>query len=247
MKALAAPSLAAFLAMGPALAAVPAAGTHAAPQAAAIHWKYQLSDVVVDRKDAEGKPSHQLNIEVLDYFLHTIAAYAAGDRTPPSVSARDDIFNKLTRLTALLAELDHGASTDVNIVRREALAYDTAAQFGFGGASEKADALYRQLLAQDSDEPGTNLLYGSFLARTDKTRDQGITYLQKAVQLGVKQANYTLGVAYVTEDKKPEALTALRQYTLDFPKDERAQRLLAAVKSGDVKRQYQASPAAGTH
>lgn len=246
MKAFAAAlCLSALLATGPALAATPAPA--AATQASTIHWKYKLSDVVVDQKDADGKPTHALNIEVLDYFLHTIAAYASGERAPPDDASKDDILNKLTRLTALLAELDQGPSTDENVLRREALAYDTAAQFGFGGASAKADALYKRLLDQDPDEPGTNLLYGGFLARYDASRERSVPYLQKAVQLGVKQANYTLAVVYLTENKKPEALTALRQYTHDYPKDQRAQRLLAAVQSGDVKQQYEASPAAGTH
>ena len=249
MKTLACLSLSAVLATAPALAApsAPAATTRSAPQAGAIHWKYPLSAVVADQKDADGKPTHALNIQVLDYFLHAIAAYASGDRLPPSEAAKDDILNKLTRLTALLVELDQGPSTDVNVIRREALAYDIASQFGFGGAAEKADGLYKRLLDQDPDEPGTNLLYGGFLARSDASRERSIPYLQKAVQLGVKQANYTLGVVYVTENKKPEALAALRQYTHDFPKDQRAQHLLDSVKSGDVKQQYEASPAAGTH
>lgn len=216
--------------------APPAASRPAAPPA--IHWQHTLSEVVVASTDASGKNVGQLNLGVLDYFLQTISDYSESDAAALNDARRIDVINKLSRLTMLLTELDQGGSADVNILRREALAYNLAYNLGYSKEQQPADALYQRLLKQDPDEPATNFLYGAFLAQADATRGQSIAYLDKALKLGVKKANFTLGLVYITQSKDKQALACLQQYSADYPEDQRAKRLIAAVKSGDIKRQY---------
>lgn len=215
----------------------PPAASQAAP-APPIQWQHKLSDVVVTRTDAEGKSVSQLNLGVLDYFLETIDGYSESDAADVDDARHHDVANKLGRLTVLLGELDKGPDTNLDILRREAFAYSLAYNLGFESVQGKADALYQRLLQQDPDEPATNFLYGAFLAQADATRDKSIPYLDKALKLGVKKANYTLGLVYITEGKDSQALACLQQYAADYPGDKRAQRLIAAVKKGDIKRQY---------
>lgn len=210
-----------------------------APQSAPIHWQYKLSDVVATTTGADGKPSQALNMEVVDYFLQTIAGRV--DQYPivfASNAERIDVTDKLGRLTALLSELDDGASVNLDILRREAFAYNLAYDMDFPGSGEKADSLYQRLLKLTPDEPAANYLYGAFLAANDKLRPQSIPYLEKAAKLGVKKANYTLGVVYVAMGKDQQALTCLQQYATDYPDDQRVKSLIAAVKSGDIRREY---------
>ncbi len=223
--------------------AAPPAATNAAP----IHWQHRLSDVVVTRSDGTGKTVHQLDLGVLDYFLDAISGYSESGAAGVNDARRHDVVNKLSRLTQMLTELDQGATVDLNVLRREALAYNLAYNLGFQSAGPQADVLYQRLLKAEPDEPVDNYLYGAFLAQGDATRDKSVAYLDKSLKAGVKKANYTLGLVYITQGKNQEALACLQQYSADFPKDARAKRLIAGVKSGDIKRQYQGAAGAATH
>ncbi len=214
-------------------------GADNAPQPAPIHWQYKLSDVAVTKTGADGSITHALSLEVVDYFLQTIAGRV--DQYPivfASNAERMDVTDKLGRLTAILSELDEGASVNLDILRREAFAYNLAYDMDFPGSGEKANDLYQRLLKMTPDEPAANYLYGAFLAANDTLRPQSIPYLEKAGKLGVKKANYTLGVVYVALGKDQQALTCLQQYSADFPDDQRVKSLIAAVKSGDIRRKY---------
>ena len=248
LKTLAALAAAASLFTTAASAAVPApAASSKAPAAPAIHWQHKLSDVMVTRADESGKTVHQLDINVLDYFLDTISGYSESDAAELNDPRKHDVVNKLGRLTQMLTELDTGADTDLNVLRREALAYNLAYNLGFQSAQQPTDVLYQRLLQRDADDAANNYLYGTFLAQADTTREKSIGYLDKALKLGVKKANYTLGVVYITQGKDQQALTCLQQYSADYPKDARAPRLIAALKKGDIKRQYQSATGAATH
>ena len=239
LKTLAAFAAAASLYTAAAQAAVPApAAVSKAPAASRIHWEHNLSDVVVTRTDQSGNTVHQLDINVLDYFLQTISGYSESDEAELNDARKHDVVNKLGRLTQMLTELDKGADADVNILRREALAYNLAYNLGFQSAQQPTDVLYQRLLQRDADDPANNYLYGAFLAQADATREKSVSYLDKALKLGVKKANYTLGIVYITQGKDSQALACLQQYSADYPDDKRAKRLITAVKNGDIKRQY---------
>lgn len=248
LKTLAALAAVASLFTVAASAAVPApAAASKAPAAPTIQWQHKLSDVVVTRAGENGGAVYQLDINVLDYFLDTISGYSESDAAELNDARKHDVQNKLGRLTQLLTELDKGADTDLNILRREALAYNLAYNLGFRSAQQPTDALYQRLLQRDAGDAANNYLYGAFLAQADASREQSIAYLDKALKLGVKKANYTLGVVYITQGKDQQALACLQQYSADYPKDARAQRLIVALKKGDIKRQYQSATGAATH
>ena len=246
LKTLAALAATASLFTAAAQATETAAPT-AASRPAPIHWQHKLSDVVVTRTDDTGKPVRQLDLGTLDYFLDAISGYSESDAAGVNDARRHDVVNKLSRLTQMLTEMDQGTDVDLNILRREALAYNLAYNLGFKSAAPLADGLYQRLLQREPDQPVDDYLYGSFLAQGDATRDKSVAYLDKAAKAGVKKANYTLGLVYITQGKNQEALACLQQYSADYPQDARAKRLIAGVKSGDIKRQYQAAVGAATH
>lgn len=231
-------SLAFVFALPCMLAATTAYAADPAPQAAAapIHWKYKLSDIVVTTTDAQGKVVNSLNVTVIDYFLGVIAGHADAYPTQfDNDDQRADVTDKLRRLASVLSELDTGDSVDVNILRREAYAYDLAYKLGFAASGPQAMALYQKLIARTPDDPLANFQYGSFLAANDTLRPKSIPYLQKAVDLGEKKANYTLGITYLAMGQDQKGLVCLQQYSSDFPNDQQAKNLIAYVKSGAIK------------
>lgn len=210
--------------------------TDAPAQPSPIHWQYKLSDAVVTTTDTDGKTTHSLNMDVVDYFLQTISGYvdqyAAGSG---DAAEEGDVTEKLTRLTAVLHELDDGPKVNLDILRREAFAYNLAYKRGFPGADPMTDVLYKRLLKQTPDEPAANYLYGAYLAGHDAARAKSIPYLKKALKLGVKKANLTLGIVYVSLGEKQKGLDCLQQYSADFPDDQRPGMIIQAVKNKDAQ------------
>jgi len=227
--------LAAFANAVPPMATV--GGAQAArAQSAAIQWPHPLSDALVTETTPDGKVKQHLDLPVVDGFLHTLSEHA--DRYPPQFdndAERTDASDKLTHLTAILAGQDTGDKVDLDILRREAFAYSMSCNMELPEGCSKATLSYRRLLKRTPDEPGANYLYGAFLAGMPSRLHEAEGYLKKALKLGVKRANYTLGVVYLDLNEKQKALEHLQQYAIDFPDDANAPKLIDAIKNGKLK------------
>lgn len=207
--------------------------TVATPSASGIVWQHQLSEIAETQTDANGKQSYFLNASVMDYFLKTIGTLTADYPLQfASQADHDDVKDKLDRIIGALGVMDAGPQTSIEIQRRQAFAWSLAYRFDEPGSAEKAMALYQALLKRTPDEPGANLAYGEFLANTVTLQTQSIPYLQKALQVGAKEANYTLGLVYLQQGDKTKGLACLQQYSQDFPQDQRVKAIIDAVQNG---------------
>ncbi|MGE5625866.1 MAG: tetratricopeptide repeat protein [Bacillota bacterium] len=205
-------------------------------RATVIPWQYQLSDLVRSETEANGQVSQYLDMPVLDSFLATIADYV--QISPPRFdndAERADATDKLTHIITVLVGLDTGDNVDVNILRREAFAQSLACNLDIPGACQKTDFAYGRLLKRTPDEPTANYLYGSFLAAMPSKGKVAERYLQKSLKLGVKRANYNLGILYLSLGQKRKALGCLQKYAADYPDDANAAKLIADIKRGEVK------------
>jgi len=84
------------------------------------------------------------------------------------------------------------------------------------------------------NDPHANYQYGAFLAATTK-KGEGIPFLEKAKNLGVVNADYWLGLSYVSVGEKAKAIENLENYTKRVPGDQNAARILDAVRHDNVK------------
>ena len=84
------------------------------------------------------------------------------------------------------------------------------------------------------NDPQANYQYGAFLAATTK-KGEGIPFLEKAKNLGVVNADYWLGLSYVSVGEKAKAIENLENYTKRVPGDQNAARILDAVRHDNVK------------
>ncbi|HEY4127721.1 MAG TPA: hypothetical protein VGN70_06710 [Gammaproteobacteria bacterium] len=218
----------------------------AATSSATIPWAYQLKDAVASETGPDGQPKNSLNLDVVDSFLQTIARYA--DIYPPhfdNTAERRDATDKLTRLIEVLAALDTGPSVNIEVLRREAFAYNLGCNLDLSTSCAKAMDVYARLLKVTPDEPAANYLFGVFLSGLPPKQREAIPYLEKSLKLGVKRANYTLGILYLSLHDKKKALADLQAYSADFPDDQHANELIADIKSGKLS--YKKAPAAATH
>jgi tetratricopeptide (TPR) repeat protein len=219
--------------------------TTAAPasisKSAVVHWHYALKDAVVTQTGADGKTTNSLDLPVVDDLLQTVAEYA-GDYPPhfDNAAERADVTDKLTRLIIALSSADTGASVNLELLRREAFAFNLGCNLHLRESCEKTAESYQRLLAMTPDDPAANYLYGIFLGGTASRQGEAVPYLEKAGKLGVKQANFTLATIYLMQGHKQQALSHMQAYSADFPNDAGAKKFIAALQSGKA-------PGAATH
>ena len=216
----------------------------AVSKSAAVHWHYALKDSVATQTGPDGKTVNSLDLPVVDDLLQTIALYA-GDYPPhfDNAAERDDVTDKLTRLIVLLSSVDTGADVNLEILRREAFAFNLGCNLHLRNSCDKTAESYQRLLAMTPDDPATNYLYGIFLSGTNSRQSDAVPYLEKSAQLGVKQANFTLATVYLMLHQKDQALDRMRAYSADFPNDANAKQFIAAVQSGKLGADPAPSPA----
>lgn len=100
------------------------------------------------------------------------------------------------------------------------------------GMGPRANELYKGYLGNYPGDVHGNFLYGVFLSGVNGSQRDAVPYLEKALAGGEKRANMTLALAYVGAGEKDKAKTALEAYLKDFPGNEEAIHLMAAVESG---------------
>jgi hypothetical protein len=218
----------------------------AASKSATVHWHYALKDTVVTQTGSDGKTTNSLDLPVVDDLLQTVAVYA-GDYPPrfDNAAERADVTDKLTRLIVLLSSVDTGASVNVELLRREAFAFNLGCNLHLYNSCDKTAESYQRLLAMTPDDPAANYLYGVFLSGTASRQRAAVPYLENASKLGVKQANFTLATVYLMLHDKDQALSHMQAYSADFPNDSNAKQFIATLQSG--KAGFDQVPAAITH
>ncbi|HEX4299517.1 MAG TPA: hypothetical protein VH327_01470 [Gammaproteobacteria bacterium] len=218
----------------------------AATKPGVVQWHYALKDTVATQTGPDGKTTDSLNVQVVDDLLQTIARYAGS--YPPQFdndAERDDVSDKLTRLIVLLASVDTGASVNVEVLRREAFAFNLGCNMHLRESCTKTAESYQRLLAMTPDDPAANYLYGVFLSGTASRQRDAVPYLDKALSLGVKQADFSLATVYLMLRDKDKALAYMQAYSADFPDDPNAKQFISAIRSGKLG--FSGAPAAATH
>lgn len=99
------------------------------------------------------------------------------------------------------------------------------------GAAEKANELFRRLLAIAPDHPRSNYAYSAFLAGVAKPTES-LPYLEKAQAAGVVDAAYSLGLVHLSLGNQPRALEYLENYKVRVPADRNTAILIEAIRSG---------------
>lgn len=105
---------------------------------------------------------------------------------------------------------------------------------GIAGSASKANAIFQRLLAAVPDDPRGNYMYGTFLAGAGKSQE-ALPYLVKALELGVADAAYSLGMTHLALGDGEQALTHLEDYKRRKPADTSVDAILNAVRNGKIE------------
>lgn len=171
----------------------------------------------------------------LDRMLADLSAHAM--TYPPQFDTPQDrqrAAQDVTTVSGMLDILLNGPAPSPELLVRAATLNSIGHNLDLPGAAAKADALFLRLLAAAPSHPRGNYLYGTFLAGTGKPRE-ALPYLEKALSVGVSDANYALGMAYLTLGDKERALKSLEDYKRHRPNDGSVDQIIDAIRSGKVE------------
>jgi tetratricopeptide (TPR) repeat protein len=203
---------------------------------------YDPKTVVSLSETTPGKPAVTINVPYFVQILNDLGSHAG--TWPVKFDSIDDRRRAEHDVALLSAQLDIIADNfrDESMLLRLALLHAVGHNLDIPGSSEKAVAVFDKVLERWPNDPQANYRYGVFLAGTAKNRD-AIPFLEKAKSLGVVDADYTLGLTYMSLGDKDKAVANLKSYTARVPGDENATRTLDAVINGKVEiKQLKASP-----
>ncbi len=201
-------------------------------------WAYDAHDLRQVLRTTSGPkgPVHALDIAAVDAIVADLSRHAA-NYPPRFANAKErqvatEDARKLSGMLDILISSSSGAQVPtpsllLSVARLNAVAHN----LDVPAAGKRADAAYRQLLAQVPDHPQGNYGFGLFLASTARAK-MAIPYLDKAMKLGVDAAAYTLGMAYLSLDDKENALRLMERYAKTHPSDSSVRTLVDVIKQG---------------
>ena len=206
--------------------------TLAAPMAHATGYPgYDPQRILTASENASGQKTYGLDMRYLDRMLGDLARYAG--HYPPSFESPEQkqrAIQDLNTLSGMLSMLLKEGKPNPQILFRSAIANRMGHNLDIPGAAEKAEQQFQALLQAEPDNRQGNYRLGVFLAETGRL-ERSIPYLEKALALGVEEANYSLAMVYLGMENKDDAIARLEEYLKARPNDKSAQELITAIKS----------------
>lgn len=202
----------------------------------AIQWDYTLQDAVKKSVDTNGQTKYSIDMRVFDYYLKKISAYA--DNYPPQFAndeERNEIHNKLTDLINMLEIIGKTQQRNPNFLYRASHANKLGHNMDIQGSSQRAKNYYSTLLDIFPDNPKINFTYAQFLVSTSAYHFESIPYFEKALELGIEHAKFSLGLLYAEQGNTKKGLKILQEYSRNYPKNSYVQKVIKAIESGNVK------------
>ncbi len=185
---------------------------------------------------AEASTGAGETIDVTDIDQRLSALLAVAGHYPPRLPDRKARMQAEQDATALVNELDPHAvlpNASSEVLLRAVKANQIARNLDTGNDSAlKAGVYMRRLIALAPADPEVNYWYGTLLAEGGGMAE-GMPYLNKAIKAGYNDAYLPLAQAYLSLDKKTDALNTLKTYR-NVPNVDAARTddLIARVEAG---------------
>lgn len=201
---------------------------------AEMYGNYDVKKILIVTETESGQKKG-VDLRYLDSIINDLGKHASV--YPPRFDNAADLQRAKADARSLSGVLDilvdtPTASTD--LLKRSSLINSIGFMLDIPGSADKADRDFRNLLNQMPDDTFANYRYGVFLADSNQG-SKALPYLEKSAKAGVKQAYYSLGMAYLSQQNTELAVKNLEIYKGLMPNNGQIEGLLDAIKSGNVK------------
>jgi|HubBroStandDraft_5_1064220.scaffolds.fasta_scaffold63728_2 predicted Zn-dependent protease len=208
----------------------PAAFAHAKE-----YGHYDIRNVITVSESATGQHSATVNFSLLDQMLDDLSVH--NNNYPAQFDSAEDRQRAVSDVTAISKPLDmlaNNPNPNAQLLLRVAVLNSVGHNMDIPGAAEKAMTAFTTLLKKSPDDPRAHYLYGKFLVGAGKPLD-AIPVLERAKSLGAVNADYTVGLAYLSAGDKKKALENLEHYARRVPDDSNAPKIIEAIRNGNIE------------
>ncbi|WP_243384108.1 tetratricopeptide repeat protein [Geothrix alkalitolerans] len=204
------------------------------PLAAAFggsYGTYEPKRLLIPPESSPNKKA-SFDLKYLDQILIDLVDHARNyptqfDSPQDKLRATEDVKVLSKLFDILLAN----PNTTPGLLRRGGLLHSIGHNLDIQGEAQKASDSFERLLKMVPDDPQGNFMYGVFLGGSGRSA-LAIPYLQKALSLGVTDANYSLGMSYLALGDKSKAISCFKQYKVTNPSDKSTDEILTAIQNG---------------
>ena len=195
------------------------------------YGNYDLKRMVTFSETPSGKQAG-IDLNYLDQILNDLGLHATN--YPPQFDTPQDrqrAIQDVKTLSGMLDILLNDPSPNAEILLRAGFINSLGYNLDIPGSGEKTSAIFERLLEAAPSNPRANYMYGRFLAGAKKPKE-AIPYLEKALEAGVGDAVYALGMTHLSLGDKQKALKNLEDYRKRRPNDENTAKIIDAIRNG---------------
>lgn len=186
-----------------------------------------ISDTITGKK-------FDVDLAYLDLVLNDLSTHAKN--YPPQFDTPEDrqrATEDVKTMSGLLDILIGAPTPSPELLFRAGYLNLVGHNLDIQGSAAKADKMFRKLLAVTPSDARANFTYGKFLAGVGKSQ-AALPHLEKAINSGVVDAAYTMAMTYLALGEKDKSLRYLEVYKQHTPSDPRIDKLIDAIRSGNV-------------
>jgi predicted Zn-dependent protease len=198
------------------------------------YGRYDTKRLLTATETPEGK-KYGFGGPYLGQMMNDLSAHARN--YPPQFDTPQDkqrATNDVKALSGMLDLLINNPNPDLGLLTLAGDVNSMGHNLDIPGAAQKANSVFLRLLAAAPSDPRGNYMYGNFLAGVGKPKE-ALPYLEKALAVGVVEAAYTIGMAYLTLGNKEQALKNLENYKQRRPSDGNVDKLIDAIRNGRIE------------
>jgi tetratricopeptide (TPR) repeat protein len=199
------------------------------------YGRYDVKQVVAVSQSSDGQNHATISFSYLDQIITDLASHAAD--YPPRFDSPKDLKRAqadVTALSAMLDTLSNGPAPNQQLLLYVGILNSIGHNLDVPATAQRAISAFTRLLQQAPEEPRANFFYGKFLADAGKP-NEAIPMLEKAKSLGVANADYVLGIAYMVAGNNEKALENFELYAKRVPNDPNAAKMIDAIRNGNVQ------------
>lgn len=206
----------------------------ASAASARAYGNYDLKRLLTVSETPSGR-KYGFDGAYLDQMLSDLSAHAKN--YPPQFDTPQDrqrATQDVRALSGMLDTLINVPAPNPELLVRAGYVNSIGHNLDVAGAAEKAGSIFQRLLTASPSHPRGNFLYGTFLAGVGKPKE-ALPYLEQALAVGVTDAAYALGMAYLTLGDKGQALKNLEEYKRRKPGDKNVDKVIDAIRHGKIE------------
>ncbi|MEM7204344.1 MAG: hypothetical protein AAF628_29060 [Planctomycetota bacterium] len=197
---------------------------------------YDLRRLLIVEEDAElGLETHRPNLELADRVLRDLERHAG--EYPPFFARETERIRAerdLRMLAVVFDLLAERPDAEPGVLLRAGRIAALGHNLDVPGSAERATRHFETLLEVAPDHALGHFHYGLFLVSTATGHRDSLAHLQKALDEGVTDARYALGLAYLLLDDREASLEHFEVYAQQRPGHGRTRVLIRAIRAGTV-------------